>query len=78
MVIVVFKCIRVIESRVVVFHNDGFPLGSVPQTLSYWGHSSFPAGSGSSLTLHSLIMGLVCQEEAFFVGCQFLACAFNG
>jgi len=78
MVIVVFKGFRIVECRVVVFQDDGFSCGSVPQTISYWGHSSFPDCSGSCSTLISLILGLVCHGAGFFVGCQLLVCALNG
>jgi len=71
------ESIRMVECRVVVFHDDGFSFGSVPQTISYWGQSSFPDCSGSCSISISLILGLVCQGATFFVGCQFLACALN-
>jgi len=77
-VIVVFECICVVECRVIVFHHDGFSFGSVGQTISYWGQSSFPDCSGSCSTSISLIFGLVCHGAVFFAGCQFLACALNG
>ena len=78
MVIVVFECICVVECRVIVFHDDGFSFGSVPQTISYWGQSSFSDCSGSCSTSISLIFGLFCQGAVFFAGCQLLDCALNG
>jgi len=78
MVVVVFEGFRVGEYGVVVFHDDGVSFGSVSQTISYWGHSSFPQCSGPCSTSISLIFGLVCQWAIFFAGCQLLACALNG
>jgi len=46
-VIVVFECIRVVECRVGVLHNDGFSFRSVPPSICYWEQSSFPDWSGS-------------------------------
>jgi len=77
MVIVVFEGFRVGEGHLLVFHDDGFLLGSVPQTISYLGHSSFPDCSVSCSTSISLLLGLVCQGAIFFAGCQLLASAFN-
>ena len=68
MVMVVFEGFRVVECRVVVFQDDGFSCGSVPPTISYWGHASFPDSSGSCSATISLILGLVCQGVGFFVG----------
>jgi len=78
MVLVVIECFCVVECRVLVFHDDGFSFGYVPQPISYWGQSSFPDSSGSFSTSISLIFGLVCQGAVLFAGCQFLACALNG
>ena len=78
MVIVVFECICVVECRVVVFDDDGFSFGSVPQTISHWGPSSFPDCSGPCATSISLFFVLVCQGAVFLAGCQRLTCALNG
>jgi len=78
MVIVGLESFRVIECHVVVFHDDGFSFGSVPQSISYWRHSSFPDCLGSCSTSISLILGLVCHGATFWMGCQPLACVLNG
>jgi len=78
MVFVLSKCFRVVECRVVVFHHDGISLGFVPQTIADGEQSLFPECSGSSLTLISLIFGLVCQVAVCFAGCQLLAHGLNG
>ena len=76
--VVVFVGICVVECRVVVFQNDGFSFWSVPQTISYWGHSSLPDCSCCCSTLITLVLGQVCQGAVFLVGCQLLPCALNG
>src|SRR6195952_450364 len=78
MVIVVFESFRVVECRVVVFQDNGFSFWSVPQTIAYWGQSSFPDCGSSFSTSISLIFGLVCHGVGFLVGCQFSACGLDG
>jgi len=77
MVIVVFKGFGVFKCRVVVCHDDGFSFGSLPQTISYWGHSRFADCWGCSLTSIPLILCLVFHRAGFLVGGQLLACALN-
>src|ERR1700712_3315744 len=78
MVVVVFEGFRVVECHVVDFQDDGFSFRSVPQTISYWGQSSFPDCSGSFSTSISLILGLDCHGAGLFVGGQFLAGGLEG
>src|ERR1700712_4889954 len=78
MVVVVFESFLVVECRVVCFRVCGFSFCSAPQTISYWGQSSFPDCSGFSSTSIALIFGLVCHGAGFLVGCQFFACGLNG
>src|SRR6201995_5780530 len=77
-VVFVFECLRVVECRVIVFHDDGFPFESVPQTISYWGHSSFPDCSGSFSTSISCILCRGCHGAFRFAGCQLLVFGLNG
>ena len=68
----------IIQVITLVFQDEGFSFGSVPQTISYWGQSSVPDCSGSCSTSISHILRLFCQGAGFFAGCQLLACALNG
>jgi len=78
MVTFLFEGFCVVECRVVLYQDDGFSFGSVPQTISYWGHQSFPKCSGSSSTSISMKLGLDCQGVGLFVGCQLVVFSLNG
>ena len=78
MVLVAFDVFHVVECRVVVCRDDGFSFWSVPQHMSYRGHSSFPDCSGTESMSISLICCLPCHG-AFFLFCwQDRACGLNG
>ena len=66
-----------LQCQIVVFHDDGFSFRSVPQTISYWGHSSFPDCSGSFSTSISWIFCRVCHGAFRFAGCQLFARGLN-
>ena len=78
MVLVAFECFRVVECRVVVCRDDGFSFWSVPQPISYWGHSSFPNCSGTESMSISLICCLPCHGAFFLFCCQDRAFGLNG
>jgi len=56
----------------------GFRSGLSLRASLTGGYLSFPDCLGSFSTLISMILGLVCQGAAYFVGCQFLARGLNG
>ena len=69
MVIFVVQCFRVVQCRVKVPHLNGLWSGPVPQTIAYWGLSSFPDSSPASLSTslsHALPGGLHCVLLSFF------------
>ena len=69
MIVVFFQTFCTIEFCIEVLNNDGFPLRSTPQTISYWESSSFPDSSlaeRSFSTSISLILDL--EFYLVFVG----------
>ena len=78
MVLVAFQCFLVVECCVVVCREDGFSFWSVPQPISYWGHSSFPNCSGTDSMSISLICCLSCHGAFFLFCCQGRAGGLNG
>ena len=61
MVVLVVQSFRIVQCRVQVPHLNGLWFGLVPQTIAYWGPSSFP-DSPSFVTSISLALasGLHC------------------
>jgi len=66
MVIFVFQCFRVVQCCVKVPYLNGLWFGPVPQTIAYWGLSSFPDPSSlvTSISL-GLAGGLLCFLLSF-------------
>ena len=63
MIVFVVQCFRVVQCRVKVPHLNGLWFGLVPQTIAYWGLSSFPDSSSDPLSTsisRALAGGLHC------------------
>jgi len=66
MVIFVVQCFRVVQCRVQVPHLNGLWFGLVPQTIAYWGLSSFPDCSSFATPISlALAGGLHCFLLSF-------------
>jgi len=67
MVILVVQCFGVVQCRIKVPHLNGLCFGHVPQTIAYWGLSSFlySASFATSISL-ALAGGLHCFLLSFF------------
>jgi len=66
MVIFVGQCFHVVQCRVKVPHLNGLWFGPVPQTIAYWGLSSFPDSSSLATSISlALAGGLHCFLLSF-------------
>jgi len=66
MVIFVVQCFRVVQCRVKVPYFNGLWFGPVPQTIAYWGLSSFPNSSSFATSISlALAGGLHCFLLSF-------------
>jgi len=72
MIVFLFQCCRKAQCRTVLVIDDVFPFESIPQTISYWGLSSFPDCSASSSSSISLMSGLI-LPGVVFRSCQVFA-----